>query len=315
MKHTSLLFFFLSFSFFCFAKPASTPSLGTLQRDTIMGIPCQVYLPAGYSKAAKRHKQAYPCLYLHHGMFGSENDWPYAGKLLPIMDSLLRSGSVKEMVVVMPDNFLGSLPVEIRDSFMHAPAVRPDGTPFSQEYGAFHFLRLEGSVERAYEMSGYWEEHFPEFMQAVESRYFVSREAKNRAVAGLSMGGFHTMHVSHYLAGQFGYIGLFSAVILPLEPNSEMFSSDITGFAKQLPYASPAYAHWMEDMSRVAASHPIYWIGMGREDFLYEQMCVYRKWLDAHNFEYTYYESDGGHTWENWQDYLPRFLQLCFSKR
>jgi enterochelin esterase family protein len=51
---------------------------------------------------------------------------------------------------------------------------------------------------------------------------------------------------------------------------------------------------------------------MGKEDFLYDQLQDYRKWLEQNNIEYTYYESQGGHTWPNWQDYICRFMQKLF---
>ena len=87
---------------------ASQP-VGTLQRDTIQGVPCVVYLPYNYAERAEKGTN-FPCLYLQHGMFGSENDWTQQGHLLHWMDSLLREDMIAEMVVVMPDNFLGSIP-------------------------------------------------------------------------------------------------------------------------------------------------------------------------------------------------------------
>ena len=65
-------------------------------------------------------------------------------------------------------------------------------------------------------------------------------------------------------------------------------------------------------MRHMASAPPMYWIGMGCDDFLYAQMQDYRLWLDTNHFEYTYYESTGGHTWQNWQNYLCRFLKKIF---
>ena len=166
-------------------------------------------------------------------------------------------------------------------------------------------------------MSGYWEEHFQEFMQATEQRYSIRTDPAGRAIAGLSMGGFHTMHVSHYLHGQFAYVGLFSAVIIPRSSGEEVSPEEDSqfhtmGFDYQMNYPSPVYNNWMMDLRRDAPAPPLYWIGMGRDDFLYAQMQDYRLWLDQNNFEYTYYESLGGHTWPNWQDYLCRFLKKLF---
>lgn len=292
---------------------------GTLRRDTLLGVPCMVYLPANYKD---RTQDTFPCLYLQHGMFGSEDDWIQKGYLTYYMDSLLLHGLVKEMVVIMPDNFLGSVSPDVRGSLMAAPYIDPDGEPIKTVDGSAHWAKLTREQEQAYEMSGYWEEHFPLFKQVVESTYRVSQLPKYTAIAGLSMGGFHTMHVSHYLTGQFRYIALFSPVILPrlttdLEgdvPTVEDSPYQTSGFDLQLEYESPAYSQWMLDMRQMIQDPPLYWIGIGRDDYLYVQLQDFRQWLETNNFEYTYYESNGGHTWLNWRDYLCRFLPKLFKE-
>lgn len=271
-----LLAFFLLTA--CGQKHTDYASMaGTITRDTLLGVPCCIYLPYAYAE----RQEVFPVLYLQHGMYGSEDDWSVQGCLLHWMDSLLQCGAVKEMVVVMPDNFLGSMPLEARQALMAAPDVTPDGEPFDTENGSAHWRKFTREQERGYEMSGYLESHFADFMAEVENRYRVGAEPCMRAIAGLSMGGYHTRQVSQYLPGQFGYIALFSALVTP-------------------PYS-------LEGNEKA-----LYWIGMGREDFLYDQLQDYRHWLEENHMEYTYYESPGGHTWPNWQDYICRFLPKLF---
>lgn len=220
--------------------------VGTLMRDTLCGIPCRVYLPYQYAKRIKSKKTVFPVLYLQHGMFGNEDDWADKGRLIPIIDSLQQSDGLKEMVVIMPDN---------------CP----------------HFPTADEEKENA--ISGFWENHFAEFMAEAEQRYRISKAPAQRAIAGLSMGGYHTMRVAHELPGQFAYVGMFSPA----------------PFIHQAPENTAA---------------PL-WLGIGKEDFLYEMVQAYRRWLEKKHIEYTYYESTGGHTWPNWQDYLVRFLKQC----
>ena len=291
--------------------------VGTIERDTILGVPCRIYLPNKYAERVQTDHIVFPVLYLQHGMFGSEDDWTIQGNLYRWMNLLLTTGQVKEMVVVMPDNFLGSIPADERQELMEAPNVTPEGEAFDTFAGAAHWRKLTRDQEQTYEMSGYWEENFRAFMAEVERRYSVSRQPAERAIAGLSMGGFHTMHVSHYLRGKFEYIGLFSPVIIPrreelLVATIEDSQFHTMGFDLELDYGSPAYNNWMTDLRTMAATPPVYWIAIGRDDFLYAQLQDYRMWLDMNNFEYTYYESKGGHTWVNWQDYLCRFLKKLF---
>jgi len=258
--------------------PDYSVQAGTTVRDTLFGVPCRIYLPSSYSERAD---ETFPVLYLQHGMYGSEDDWTEQGGLSTKMDSLLHRREVREMVIIMPDNFLGSIPSAERTELMAAPNITPDGTPFDTSNGSAHWRKLTREQERGYEMSGYWEEHFPEFMAAAECRYRIGTTPDRRAIAGLSMGGYHTRQVSQYMPNTFGFIGLFSALVT-------------------LPYSLDGN----EDA--------LYWIGMGREDFLYDTLQSYRQWLEDNHYEYTYYESAGGHTWPNWQDYICRFLKKLF---
>ena len=83
-------------------KEKEVGHVGTIERDTILGVPCCVYLPCEYAERAE--EEVFPVLYLQHGMFGNEDDWVTKGNIVRIMDSLLRLEQIKEMVVIMPDN-------------------------------------------------------------------------------------------------------------------------------------------------------------------------------------------------------------------
>ena len=58
----------------------------------------------------------------------------------------------------------------------------------------------------------------------------------------------------------------------------------------------------------------LYWIGIGSKDVLiYKGMQNFRKNLDEKGFKYEYLETDGGHTWNNWRNYLTIFSQKLFK--
>ena len=234
----------------CIEKAPKPTQVGTTQQDTINGVPCVVYLPNGWEKVKNKkskNKIKYPVLYLQHGMVGNEFDWTVKGNLVGIMDSLLHAKKVVEMVVIMPDN---------------CPARRTHAEEFTNA------------------TNGEWEKNFALFMAESERKYPISNEPSQRAIAGLSMGGYHTMKVSSLLDGQFAYVGMFSAATMGPEMPSE-----------------PA----------------LLWLAIGKDDFLYMPFKGYLHWLDKQNRTYTYYETEGGHEWPNWQDYITRFLQICFQ--
>lgn len=218
-------------------------TIGTVIKDTITNVPCRVYLPADVIQVDGEWKvDDVPVLYLQHGMWGDEHDWTVKGDLLHLLDSMQQLYGIQDRIIIMPDNC------------PHRPT--------SEE-------------ERANATSGYWEQHFHEFMAEAESRYPVSQKPAKRAIAGLSMGGYHTMRVSALLDGEFAYIGMFSPATMVHE---------------------------------VAHNYKLLWIAIGTEDFLYQSLQEYLKWLDEQSAPYTYYETGGGHVWPNWQDYLCRFL-------
>ena len=261
MKHLHFLFILAVAACLtaCHVHESHSYQAGTVIRDTLQGTPCCVYLPYRYASRSSEGQTPFPVLYLHHGMFGNEDDWTAKGRLVEIMDSLLQLQQVREMVIIMPDN------CPSRDSWQ---------------------------AEHDNATTGAWERNFPAFMAKAEAKYHISSLPACRAIAGLSMRGFHSYHVSHHLAGQFGYVGLFS----PYLANPD----------------APEYADRDNEVRTQLASRPLYWIGIGSEDFLYQGVQEYRRWLEENHLEYTYYESAGGHDWPNWQDYITRFLSLLF---
>jgi enterochelin esterase family protein len=56
----------------------------------------------------------------------------------------------------------------------------------------------------------------------------------------------------------------------------------------------------------------LYWIGIGKDDFLNKQVTEYRAKLDSLKMQYKYRESEGGHTWVNWRIYLSEFATQLF---
>ena len=111
------------------------------------------------------------------------------------------------------------------------------------------------------------------------------------------MGGFHSLHISRYYPNTFDYVGLFSAAILPNQNVSHEVYSDIDGTLKK----------------QMENGYKLYWIGMGKTDFLYDSGKDYLEKLDKMNMDYTYRESEGGHTWRNWRVYLSEFVPLLFN--
>jgi len=240
-----------------------SPSLGKNRRLTI-------YTPPGYENSLEK----YPVLYLLHGAGGDEEAWITLGRTAQIMDNLIAQGKAKPMIVVMPNGNV------IQDA---APGEGIDG-----------FYKPQFMVPKT--MDGTYEASFPDIIKFVENNYRVKAEKASRAIAGLSMGGFHSLHISRYYPNTFDYVGLFSAAILPNQDVSHEVYENIDGTLK----------------TQMENGYKIYWIGMGKTDFLYDSGVQYRQKLDSMGMKYTYRESEGGHIWRNWRVYLSEFAPQLF---
>lgn len=230
-----------------------------------------VYTPAGYETSGKR----YPVFYLLHGMGGDENAWSELGRTAQIMDNLIAQGKAKPMIVVMTNGnaALEAAPGESSQGFT-APSMNLPKT-------------MEGSFETA----------FPEVVKFIDKTYRTQANKKGRAIAGLSMGGFHSMHISKQYPDMFNYVGLFSAAIMPGKDVKSPIYDDLEGKLK----------------TQFAKKPALYWIGIGTTDFLYKANEDYRKMLDEKGYKYTYYETGEGHIWKNWRIYLTEFAPLLFK--
>lgn len=231
-----------------------------------------IYTPSGYENSTEN----YPVLYLLHGMGGDEEAWIALGRTAQIMDNLIAQGKAKPMIVVMTN---GNAAQEA------APGESSLGFP-------------KPSMQQPKTMEGSMEASFPDVISFIDSNYRTIKEKSGRAISGLSMGGFHSLHISKEYPDTFDYIGLFSAAIFP---NKEA--------------QSPIYKNMEEKLKVQFSKNPkLYWIAIGKTDFLYQANVDYRKLLDDNGYKYIYYESEGGHIWRNWRIYLSMFVPMLFTE-
>ena len=237
-----------------------------------------IYLPPTYDG-----KKRFPVMYLLHGHGGDETAWSDLGRTSQIMDNLIAEGKCVPMIVVMPN---GNPTCNAAPGWWHEGMYTPDGNAFNQR-GAKSTM----------------EESFMDIVNFVDSHYQTIQKRSARAVTGLSMGGGHTFGISRLYPQVFDYYGLQSAAcrmpkeLIPNTPNSKL-NDDFDG-----------------QMARLFASKPkLFWIAIGKDDFLMQMNNELRQYLDAHHYPYEYYENDGGHIWRNWRIYLTLFAQKIFKE-
>lgn len=241
-----------------------SPGLGMDRRITI-------YTPPGYENSTEK----YPVLYLLHGAGGDEEAWIALGRTAQIMDNLIAEGKAKPMIVVMPNG-----------------NVIQDGAPGE---GSKNFYKPQFMIPKT--MDGTYEGAFADIIKFVEISYRVKADKSNRAIAGLSMGGYHTLHISRYYPNTFDFMGLFSAAIMPRVDATGKVYSDFDATLK----------------AQMDNGYKLYWIAIGKTDFLYDANKQYLAKLDSLKMPYEYVESEGGHIWRNWRIYLSQFAPQLFN--
>lgn len=217
-----------------------------------------VYTPPGYDKG----RGSYPVLYLVHGAGDSDDSWTSVGHANFILDNLIASGRAKPMIIVMP--------------FGHTPdRPQPDllvNTDFGND--------LIGDL-----------------IPLVDSSYRTIATADSRAMAGLSMGGAHTIRFGLTHPELFHWTGVFSMGL------------GVNGDLKQVTDYETANAAALD---RDAREMRLVYYAIGKDDFLYATSAPTRALLARHKVKVTYNESAGGHTWINWRRYLEDFAPKLF---
>lgn len=235
-----------------------SPSLGINRRMI-------VYTPYGYNSPANKRVK-YPVLYLLHGGGGDEEAWTSMGRAAQIMDNLIQKGLAKPMIVVMPNGN----PNQQAASIMGLPTTDLD--PRAPENANAYVKSL-----------------VTEIVPFIEKNYRVIAKPASRAIAGLSMGGGHTLAASALYPGKFVYI-------CPLSIGTTQ-SAELD---KQLKAVKKG-------------GYKLYWLACGTSDFLYDRAKELDAALTKNGLTHTFFVSDGGHEWKNWRLYLNTFAPLLFK--
>jgi enterochelin esterase-like enzyme len=219
-----------------------------------------IYTPAGYDNNLSTK---YPVLYILHGGGEDERGWATQGKTDLILDNLIAENKAKPMLVVMPD-----------------------GNVDMQGFGENSLKMFEAELKQS-------------VIPFVEKSYRAETDSKNRALAGLSMGGIQTLYIGINNTPLFSYLGVFSSGwIIPMQSS----------------IADAQYDNMMKNADKINSSIKLFWVSVGgKEDIAYNNCQLMLKKFDEMKIKYVYSEYPGGHAWPVWRNNLFKIAPLLFK--
>ena len=245
-----------------------------------------VYTPPGYETGRDR----YPVFYLLHGAGDNDDAWSSVGRAGFILDNLIAAKKARPMLVVMP---------------------------------AGHTSRGPGSPIGRSATEEFVNDFVTDVMPYVEKHYRVLSDRANTAIAGLSMGGGHTLQVAIPRLERFAYIGVYSSGLLGAFPDLAGRGRGGRGAAPApgtpAPTPPPTAAEWEKLHAAKLADAGLkkglrlFYFATGKDDFLLTTTQATVELFKKHGFSPVYKETPGGHTWINWRNYLADFAPQLFQ--
>jgi len=215
-----------------------------------------VYTPPGYETDLKA---IYPLLVLQHGSGDRHDGWVTHGKAHWILDNLIHERKALPMIVVMIDGHpLGMVPREMADL-------------------------------RAKSLEAFKTELMSEALPIVQGAYRVSQKREDRAIAGLSMGGWQSLSTGMTNLKQFAAIGSFSGAVDEKEIQTAL-----------------------DDPEGTNSKMKLLWIACGEKDFLLERNEQLISTLKTKGIQHEWRLTPGDHSWPVWRDYLAEFAPKLF---
>ena len=247
-----------------------------------------VYTPAGYDP---KRKEAYPVLFLLHGLGDEAGSWIATGAANVILDNLIAQGKAKPMIMVNP---LG-----------YGNSGGPGGAMSAEMIPAYARTVVE------------------EVMPQVEQAYNVTRDRTQRAIAGLSMGGAEATFVGLNHLDKFAWIGSFSGAYVMWPGARGARGAAAPGAAPAAGRGGPSTI----DAAAMPKNFPaldakansqirLLWVACGTADGLVGVNRQFRDWLNTKDVKFTYIEiPEIAHVWPLWRQNLTDLAPLLFQAK
>ena len=276
-----VLIFILMFSSFALSAQSEKSKVITDSINSeILGCirEFNVYLPHNYNVDKEK---TYPVLYLLHGYSDDNTKWTARGHVRDVMNNLVRSGQVDEMIVIMPMAGIVKGETDTYHGYFNVPGWK------------------------------YEDFFFNEFMPQVESRYRIKGGKENRAIAGLSMGGGGATSYGQKHPELFCAVYAMSA-LMDNAPERQPKPGDdpkkIIMWNSAIENSCIAFVRDASDETVHKLKTVKWFVDCGDEDFLLSVNLDFVSAMMAKGIPFELRVRDGIHDWEYWHTSLSTCL-------
>ncbi len=186
---------------------------------------------------------------------------------------------------------------------------------YAQEYGICVVMPFGG--RSFYTDMKYGEKYYTyiskELPRLMQDFFNVSDKREDNYIAGLSMGGYGALKIALKNCDCFcAAAGLSSAAdIVKRSQGIGQILKPIFGEDLKIPDSENLFK--LAEKQNDNPLKPRIYMAVGTEDFLYEDNCKLKEKFQSLNYDYTYKESAGTHSWEFWDEYIQYVLKWMFD--
>lgn len=278
MKNKVYIYLFLCFLINSTGYSQSTVCESLSFQSNKLGkkVSYSIYLPSDYNTS----QRTYPVLYLLHGYSDNETNWIHSGQMKSITDQTIANQEAVPMIIIMPDAW---------------------DTWYVNQYD---------------EKASYEDMFFEELIPYMEKTYRILSRQENRAIAGLSMGGYGSLLYSLHHPEMFcACIPLSAAIFDDKAMNARKEGANQDLFNRLF---GPEDEHWqknsvlniLSNLDKKNLPRVRYYIDCGDKDGLLDGNFQVHQIMREKGLQHEFRVRNGGHSWTYWRSALPEVLKF-----
>lgn len=137
----------------------------------------------------------------------------------------------------------------------------------------------------------------------------LSYKREDNFVAGISMGGYGALKIGLRNPDKFSACAGLSSVVdvkKLIKCHASQLLECVFGAEGIVPDQDDLFK--LVEKCENETQKPRIYMGVGKQDFLYEENVLFKEFIKKKGFDFTYKEAKGAHNWEFWDEHIQHVL-------